>query len=65
MYQFDALQLKEIIEKYRQRKYVDDLDYIKAEFTDRSAVDGGVEEQAVTDLLDGIDVNPDIGIATE
>jgi hypothetical protein len=45
--------LKEIIEKYRQRKYVDDLDYIKSEF-------GGV-----TGLLDGIEVNPDIGIETE
>jgi|TARA_B110000285_G_C15129157_1_gene622299 hypothetical protein len=45
--------LKEIIEKYRQRKYVDELDYIKSEF-------GGV-----TGLLDGIEVNPDIGIETE
>ena len=53
LYQYNSNQLKEIIEKYRQRKYVDDLDYIKSEF-------GGV-----TGLLDGIEVNPDIGIETE
>lgn len=44
--------LKEIIEKYRQRKYVDELDYIKSI--------GGV-----TGLLDKLEVNPDIGIETE
>ena len=44
--------MKEIIEKYRQRKYVDELDYIKSKF-------GGV-----TGLLDGIKVNPDSGLET-
>ena len=52
-YKFNKMQLKEVIEKYRQRKYVDDLNFIKSEF-------GGI-----TGLLDGIEVNPDIGIATE
>ena len=51
-YQFTADQLKKIIDFYKERKYVEDIDYIKEL--------GGIDE-----IIGGLKTSLDEGISTE
>ena len=45
-------QLEALVECYRQRKYVEDIDYIQKNL------------KGMSSLLDALDVNPDQGVMT-